>query len=126
VHGGKTIYVKGFGLADIQQNVPAEPSTRFTIASLTKQFTVASVLLLAQHGKLALDDRLVQYLPSFPNALRTTYCCETEQSCRRAFGSVREPAAVDRNRCSCDGACCIGVQDRAEPREFIGFDASRH
>jgi CubicO group peptidase (beta-lactamase class C family) len=72
VHDGKVVYAKGFGLADAEHKVDAQPATRFAIGSLTKQFTAASILLLAQRGKLALDDRLAKYLPSFPNASAIT------------------------------------------------------
>ncbi len=72
VRDGKLVYVKGFGLADVERSVPVEPQTRFAIGSLTKGFTAASILLLAQRGKLGLDDPLEKYLPSFPNARAIT------------------------------------------------------
>ena len=68
VRDGQIVYVKGFGLADVAHKVPVEPDTRFAIGSLTKQFTAASILLLAERRKLGLDDQLSKYLPSFPNA----------------------------------------------------------
>jgi len=72
VHDGKVVYAKGFGLADAEHTVAVEPATRFAIGSLTKQFTAAAMLLLAQRGRLALDDPLAKYLPSFPNARAIT------------------------------------------------------
>ncbi len=68
VSGGKLAYAKGFGVADIANKIPVTPDTRFAVGSITKQFTAASVLLLAQRGKLSLDDRLSKYYPTFPNA----------------------------------------------------------
>ena len=49
---GKIIFSKGYGMADLEWNVPNSPTTRFNIASMTKQFTAASILLLEDRGKL--------------------------------------------------------------------------
>ena len=57
-----------YGLADVASGRPVDSSTSFEIASITKQFTDAAVLLLAQEGKLALDDRVARYLPGLPPA----------------------------------------------------------
>jgi D-alanyl-D-alanine carboxypeptidase len=72
VRDGKLRYVRGFGVADVERNVPVTAQTRFAIGSLTKQFTAVSLLLLAQRGTVALDDSLVKYLPAFPNAAALT------------------------------------------------------
>lgn len=69
---GRFVYAKGFGMADVASKKTATPETRFAIGSMTKQFTAASVLLLAERGKLSLDDRLGKYLPDFPNAQKIT------------------------------------------------------
>jgi CubicO group peptidase (beta-lactamase class C family) len=50
----------------------ATPETRFAIGSITKQFTAAAVLLLAEQGKLSLDDKLTRYVPEIPNADKIT------------------------------------------------------
>jgi D-alanyl-D-alanine carboxypeptidase len=65
---GAVVYSKGFGLADIETATPMSPASVCKIGSITKQFTAAGVLLLAQDGKLALNDSLSVYLPEFPNA----------------------------------------------------------
>jgi D-alanyl-D-alanine carboxypeptidase len=72
VRAGKLDYVRAFGVADVERNVPVTSRTRFAIGSLTKQFTAVSLLLLAQRGEVALDDPLVTYLPAFPNAAALT------------------------------------------------------
>src|SRR5262245_32618081 len=51
---GKIIYHKAFGLADLEHNVPNSTSTIFEAGSVSKQFTAASIILLAQEGKLTL------------------------------------------------------------------------
>lgn len=72
VSHGKLAYAKGFGVADIARKTPVTPQTRFAVGSITKQFTAASVLLLAQRRKLSLDDRLSKYCPAFLDAGQIT------------------------------------------------------
>ncbi len=71
VRDGTIVYMKGFGRADIARDA-VDPQTRFAVGSITKQFTAAAILLLAQRGKLALDDPLSTFLPAFPNASLVT------------------------------------------------------
>jgi D-alanyl-D-alanine carboxypeptidase len=72
VSRGQIVYEGGFGLADVASRTPVTPGTRFAIGSLTKQFTAAAVQLLADRGKLSLDDPLAKYVPSLPNAREIT------------------------------------------------------
>ena len=67
VADGKVVYRRGFGMADIEQGRPITPSTPFHVASLSKQFTAFAVLLLAQDGKLSLDDDVRRYVPELPD-----------------------------------------------------------
>ena len=60
--GGEVEICKGYGLASIEHNVPITPQTRFRIASVSKQFTVTTALLLAAEGKLKLSDPPHKYL----------------------------------------------------------------
>ena len=60
---GKVIYERGFGGADIKHGVPNAPTTRFDIASLTKQFTAVLVLQQVEEGRIRLSGRLSDYLP---------------------------------------------------------------
>ncbi len=64
---GKIIYAKGYGLANLEENVPITPETVFDIASVSKQFTAASILLLQKQGKLRLDDDVRKYIPELPD-----------------------------------------------------------
>lgn len=68
---GATIFEKGFGLADIEKNIPIEPDTSFIIASITKQFTTMAVMMLKEKGLLNYDDTLNMYFPDFPEYSRT-------------------------------------------------------
>ena len=63
---GKTVYAAGRGLADVAAKVPITPATHFRLGSITKQFTAAAILKLAEQGKLSLDDPLSKFLPTYP------------------------------------------------------------
>src|SRR5439155_14965447 len=64
--GGRTIYAKGFGWADLENQVQATAETVYQIGSITKQFTAAAILQLVEQGKLSLDDRLTRFFPDWP------------------------------------------------------------
>jgi CubicO group peptidase (beta-lactamase class C family) len=64
---GKIIYVKGYGLANIEENVPITAQSVFDIGSTSKQFTAASILLLEKQGKLSVNDDVRKYIPELPS-----------------------------------------------------------
>ncbi len=64
--GGRVAYKRGYGMANLNDDVPITPSTVFHVASMSKQFTAASILLLEQQGKLSLDDEVHKYIPELP------------------------------------------------------------
>jgi D-alanyl-D-alanine carboxypeptidase len=68
IRDGKTIKTAAYGLANVELNVPTKPDTVFEIGSITKQFTAAGILMLAQDGKLSVDDRISKYLQDTPPA----------------------------------------------------------
>jgi CubicO group peptidase (beta-lactamase class C family) len=63
--GDELIVDRGYGIADLEWNTPVDASTIFRIGSMTKQFTGAAILKLAEQGKLGLDDPLSRYVPEF-------------------------------------------------------------
>jgi len=63
VRGDRTIYLRGFGEADLEAGLPATPETEFYIASVTKSFTALAVALLDARGELDLDTSLASYFP---------------------------------------------------------------
>ncbi|MBU0984219.1 MAG: serine hydrolase [candidate division Zixibacteria bacterium] len=63
---GRVLLKQGYGWADAEFEDPNTPRTRFFIGSITKQFTAAAILLLAQEGKLRLDDPITDYLSDYP------------------------------------------------------------
>jgi CubicO group peptidase (beta-lactamase class C family) len=68
VKDGKIAYVKAYGDARLDPKTTAQPEMRYPIGSVSKQFMAGCVLLLAQEGKLSLDDRVAEYLPALTRA----------------------------------------------------------
>ncbi|MBS0393354.1 MAG: beta-lactamase family protein [Proteobacteria bacterium] len=69
---GRTVYAAGFGMANLETSTPVTSASVFKIGSISKQFTAAAITLLAQDGKLSLDDTLARFLPLFPRARDVT------------------------------------------------------
>jgi CubicO group peptidase (beta-lactamase class C family) len=65
--GGKPVLHKAYGMADLEHDVRNTPDTIFEAGSVSKQFTAAAILLLAQDGKLSLDDPVRKYIPELPD-----------------------------------------------------------
>jgi D-alanyl-D-alanine carboxypeptidase len=63
VKGGKIVYTHAYGLAHINPDVKATPEMRYSIGSVSKQFTAAAILILQEQGKLSLDDAVGKYVP---------------------------------------------------------------
>ncbi len=68
IQDGKPVVRRAFGYADLEHHVQATPETDYRLASMTKQFTAASILLLRQDGKLSLDDSVRKWLPELPQS----------------------------------------------------------
>ena len=68
VRDGGVVFRRAYGCADLEQGVAATAATAFRLASMTKQFTAAAILLLAQDGRLSLEDPVRRWLPSLPAA----------------------------------------------------------
>ncbi|HEY3741542.1 MAG TPA: serine hydrolase domain-containing protein [Bryobacteraceae bacterium] len=63
---GKVILSRGYGMADIELDVPNKPETKFRLGSITKQFTSAAILQLQEQGKLSVTDEISKYIPDPP------------------------------------------------------------
>jgi CubicO group peptidase (beta-lactamase class C family) len=72
VQKGKVIFNKGYGLANHEHALPVRPLTKFYIASITKSFTAAAILLLQDKGKLAISDPVSRFLPDFTDGKQIT------------------------------------------------------
>ncbi len=87
---GKILYQRGYSMADLDHNVPITADTVFHVASMSKQFTAAAIVMLAQERKLSLDDEVRKYVPELPdfgaplpsaNLSITPAACATSGSC---------------------------------------------
>ncbi len=66
IHHGKPVFVRTFGLANLAENMPVRPATNFRLASVTKQFTAMSIMMLVERGKLDYERTLAGLFPDFP------------------------------------------------------------
>jgi CubicO group peptidase (beta-lactamase class C family) len=66
VHNDVVLLRKGFGIANLELNIPIDPQQVFRIGSITKQFTAVAILQLVAAGKIKLDDDVATYVPDFP------------------------------------------------------------
>lgn len=63
IRDGRIIYKRGYGMANLEHNIPIKPDSVFRIASISKQFFAAGIIILEQQGKISLDDDIRKYLP---------------------------------------------------------------
>jgi CubicO group peptidase (beta-lactamase class C family) len=71
VRDGELVYSAGYGTANLEYGIPITPSTVFHVASVSKQFTAFAVTMLAEQGKLSLDDDVRRYIPEVPDFGKT-------------------------------------------------------
>jgi CubicO group peptidase (beta-lactamase class C family) len=64
---GTIVYERGYGMANLERRVPITAATVFDVASISKQFTAMSIMLLAEQGKLSLDDEVWKHIPEWVN-----------------------------------------------------------
>lgn len=64
---GRPVYQRGYGMSDLQHRIALGPQSIFHVASISKQFTALSVALLAEEGKLSLDDEVRKHIPELPD-----------------------------------------------------------
>lgn len=64
---GRLVYAEGFGYADLEERVPAWPTTKFRIGSTSKPLTAVALMQLVEQGKVDLDAPVQKYVPSFPD-----------------------------------------------------------
>ena len=67
IRNGEFVYRKAYGLASLELGVPLSSQSVFYMASVSKQFTAASVVLAAERGYLSLDDNVRKYIPELPD-----------------------------------------------------------
>ena len=67
VKDGKVVLRKGYGMADLDHDIPITPQTVFNIASVSKQFTAFAIYLLASEGSISLEDDVRKYITELPD-----------------------------------------------------------
>src|SRR5436190_22001549 len=72
VKDGQIAYVKAYGDARPEPRTPATPQMRYSIGSISKQFTATAILLLQEQGKLSLDDKVAKFVPDLTRANEVT------------------------------------------------------
>src|SRR6266446_6303691 len=72
VKDGQIVFVKAYGDARLDPKTPATPQMRYSIGSISKQFTAAAILLLQEQGKLSLDDKVAKFIPELTRANEVT------------------------------------------------------
>ena len=68
VKDGKIVYEHAYGMARLDPPMPAQSQMRYSVGSISKQFTAAAILMLAEEGKLSLDDKMVRWFPELTRA----------------------------------------------------------
>ena len=66
IKNGKLLYLKGFGVENVETKKPITPQTKFQVEDFAKQFTVLAILKLEEEGKISLEDDVRKYLPNLP------------------------------------------------------------
>ena len=95
IKDGVPVKVEGYGLADVENRVPAGADTVFKIGSLSKQFIATAVMLLVQDGKLSVDDKISKYLAGTP---KTWDAITLRHLLTHTSGLVREAPGFDFNK----------------------------
>lgn len=67
MRSGHVIHSRGYGLRDVENELPATEDTVYSIGSITKQFTAAAVLRLVEQGRVSVEDPITDYIPGYPN-----------------------------------------------------------
>src|SRR5690242_10682083 len=96
---GQPVTLAAYGMADLEREVRNTADTIFEAGSVSKQFTAAAVLLLAQDGKLSLDDSVRKYVPEVPAAYGDTITLRhmlTHTSGFRDWGAIADVAGWPR------------------------------
>lgn len=142
VKDGKVVKAQGYGLANVEHRVPAKRETVYQSGSLGKMFTAAAVLLLAEDGKLKLDDSVRKHLPAAPEAwegvtvrhllthtggnreydafadLRQDYT--DEQLLKKVFEATPKPMSGEKWRYSNTGYATLGLLVNKVSGKFYG------
>jgi CubicO group peptidase (beta-lactamase class C family) len=113
VRGGNVIKKAGYGTADLEHQVPVTPETVFKIGSVSKQFLASGIMLLAQDGRLAVDDPVGKY---FTDAPESWQAITVRHFLTHTSGVLREGPAFDPQKVQADSIVVSSAFER--PLEF--------
>jgi len=113
VRAGKVIKAEGYGIADLEHAIPVTPQTVFKIGSVSKQFLATGIMLLAQDGRLAVDDPVAKYYPNAPESWRGI---TLRHFLTHTSGVLREGPAFDPGKIQPDSIVIRSAFER--PLEF--------
>jgi CubicO group peptidase (beta-lactamase class C family) len=110
---GKVIKATGYGMADLEHEIPVAPETVFKIGSVSKQFLATGIMLLVQDGKLGVDDPIAKYISDAPEAWRGI---TIRHFLTHTSGVLREGPAFDPFKVQADSLVISSAFSR--PLEF--------
>ena len=113
VRGAKVIKARGYGMADLEHEIPVTPETAFKIGSVSKQFLATGIMLLVQDGRLALDDPVSKFYPNAPESWRGI---TLRHFLTHTSGVLREGPAFDALKIQPDSVVIRSAFER--PLEF--------
>jgi D-alanyl-D-alanine carboxypeptidase len=113
VRAGKVIKAQGYGMADLEHQIPVTPQTVFKIGSVSKQFLATGIMLLVQDGRLSLDDPISRFYPGAPESWRGI---TVRHFLTHTSGVLREGPAFDPLKVQHDSLVIRSAFDR--PLEF--------
>ena len=113
VREGRVVLAKGYGLANLEDSVPVTPQTVFKIGSVSKQFLATGIMLLAQEGRVGLDDEIGKYLAGTPESWRGV---TIRRLLTHTSGIIREGPAFDPLKVQPDSVIVRSAYER--PLEF--------
>src|SRR5467141_4229983 len=121
---GKMVYAKGYGLANLEENVSITPQSVFDIGSTSKQFTAASILLLEKQGKLSVNDDVRKYIPELPsNGQKITILqLLNHTSGLRDYLSLMELAGINTDSVTSDADAMALITRQKAPNFAPGSD----
>ena len=113
VRAGKIVKARGYGMADLEHEIPVTPQTVFKIGSVSKQFLATGIMLLVQDGRLTLDDPVAKHFPGTPESWRDI---TLRHFLTHTSGVLREGPAFDAFKVQPDSAIIRSAFGR--PLEF--------
>lgn len=122
---GALVLKSGYGMADLERNVPITANSIFESGSVAKQFTAAALMLLAQDGKISLDDPLRKYLTELPDLGQPV----TIRQVLSHVSGIREWRPIAEFGGLPEGAYVYGNQDllrMAAKQKALNFDPGTH